>query len=119
MNQQLGGVQNVFRGPIYQQGYGGSLGGTFSRFFRWIVPIAQKHIIPYLKSGLQSVGKEVVNTASSFADNAIKNLSKSATDNLTKLKEKAQTALKGGKRLKKKAKSNIIFKKRKKSDIFG
>ena len=48
MNRQLGGYE-VFKGPMYQQGYG--LGGYFRKFFKWIVPIAEKHVLPHLKSG--------------------------------------------------------------------
>lgn len=37
--KQAGGGSNYdyFRGDVYQKGYG--LGGTFKKFFKWIVPI--------------------------------------------------------------------------------
>ena len=38
------GDYDVFRGSIYQKGYG--LGGNFRKFFNWIVPLFQKYALP-------------------------------------------------------------------------
>ena len=67
MNRHLGGFM-VHQGPMYQQGYG--LGGYFSKFFKWIVPIAEKHALPHLKSGLQAVTSQALDSVSEIAKDA-------------------------------------------------
>ncbi len=110
----------MFRGPMYQQGYG--LGGYFRRFFKWLVPIAQKHVLPHVKDGLETVGKQVLESGKNFARDAIrgKNVRDAAKDRFDEaleiLKDKADKKLSGEGRKKKKRK--IIFKKRKYKDIF-
>ena len=129
MHRQLGGVQNVFRGPMYQQGYG--LGGYFKKFFRWLVPIAEKHVLPHVKSGLETMGKQAIDSVSNIAQDTIKgrNVSEAAQEHvsqaLSNLKDKAEKKLRGEgiKRLKanhpKKKKRKIILKKRiNEHDIF-
>ena len=122
MNRQLGGVQTVFRGPVYQEGYG--LGGYFRKFFKWIVPIAEKHVLPHIKSGLEAIGKQSVESISNIAKDTIKGRNiKEATqqhvneaiDNLTSKAEKHLS----GQALKRKKKSKFIYKKRKNIDIFS
>ena len=132
MNRQLGGVQTVFRGPMYQQGYG--LGGYFKKFFRWLVPIAEKHVLPHVKSGLENIGKQAIESVSNIAHDTIKgrNIRESAqehaTDAINNIKNQAEKKLRGegikklrGEGIKRKAKKNkrIIFKKSKtEHDIF-
>ena len=75
MYRRLGGVQNVFRGPMYQQGYG--LGGYFKKFFRWLMPIAERHVMPHIKSGIETVGKKAVESASRIANDTISGMNES------------------------------------------
>jgi hypothetical protein len=122
MNNRIGGGgQNIFRGPMFQQGYG--VGGYFRRFFRWIVPLAEKHLLPYVKTGMQNVGSKVVDTASMLTKDALygKLTKASANEQIEKtigeLKDQAESTLKGSGRAKR---PKIIFKKRKKKrDIFS
>lgn len=39
-----GGEFEFYKGSPYQRGYG--LGGTFRRFFSWLVPIFKEHALP-------------------------------------------------------------------------
>ena len=116
MHKQVGGYE-VFRGPMYQQGYG--LGGYFRKFFKWLVPIAEKHVMPHIKSGLEVVKNQAFESVADIAKDAIKgkNFKESVKENVTQaidnLKTKAESKLKG-EGLQKKRK--IIFKKRKLSD---
>ena len=79
---QLGGVLNVYKGPMMQEGYG--LGDIFKKFFKCMVPLVKKHAVPLLKSGAQTVGHEVLKSATNIAKDAIdgKNLSESADTNI-------------------------------------
>jgi hypothetical protein len=120
MNRQLGGVEYVFRGPLYQQGYG--LGGYFRKFFRWLVPIAEKHVLPHLKSGASVIGKQALDSFADIAKDTVqgRNIKESFQERsnqaIDNLKEKANKNLSGnGKR---KLSRKIIFKKRIK-DIFN
>lgn len=45
----------VFRGDLYQSGYG--IGGLLSGLFRSIIPTIGRTVKPLLKSGAQSLGK--------------------------------------------------------------
>ena len=118
MYKQYGGVQNVFRGPMYQKGYG--VGGYFRKFFRWLVPIAERHVVPHLKSGLETVGKQAIESAANIAKDTIKgkNIREAAQEHvdtaIDNLKYKAEKKLRGEGKPKKR---KIIFKKRK-FDIF-
>ena len=123
MSRQLGGVQNVFRGPMYQQGYG--LGGYFKKFFRWLVPIAEKHVLPHVKSGLENIGKQAIESVSNIAQDTIKgrNIRESAQEHATEainiIKNQAEKKLRGEGVKRKGKKRQIIFKKRKTAnDIF-
>jgi hypothetical protein len=122
MNRQLGGVQTVFRGPMYQEGYG--LGGYFRKFFKWIVPIAEKHVLPHLKSGIEAVGQQTVESLSNIAKDTIqgKNIKESTNQNLNaaidNLKNRAKKHLNGEALKRKNKKSHFIYKKRKNKDIF-
>ena len=106
MQRQLGGQQLVFRGPLYQQGYG--LGGYFKKFFKWIIPIAEKHILPQIKSGVQEIGKQSIDSLSNIAKDVIKgrDLKEASKVHLStaidNLKEKAESSINGIKRKKKK-----------------
>ena len=96
---QLGGVLNVYKGPMMQEGYG--LGDIFKKFFKWMVPLVKKHAVPLLKSGAQTVGHEVLKSATNIAKDAIdgKNLSESADTNINAavdtLKRKVEDTLEG------------------------
>ena len=120
MNRQLGGYE-VFKGPMYQQGYG--LGGYFRKFFKWIVPIAEKHVLPHLKSGLNVVGNQALASVANIATDAVKgrDIQEAVKENVSQaidnLKTKAERKLRGEGHKQKKKK--IIYKKRKISnDIF-
>jgi hypothetical protein len=110
----------VFKGPMYQQGYG--LGGYFSRFFKWLVPIAQKHIVPHLKSGIERIGREGTETIAKLAQDAFanRNLKDSSKEHLNQavnnLKQSFEDTLEG-KGVKKKIK-RIVYKKARIKDIF-
>ena len=125
MYRKLGGVQIVFRGPMYQQGYG--LGGYFKRFFRWIIPIAQQHLLPHLKTGAETIGKQAVQTISDIANDTIsgRNIKESSKQHfdtaINNLKEKVENKL-NGRGIKRKRNNNklVIYKKRKiNQDIFN
>ncbi len=72
-SKQLGGIL-VYRGPMYtQRGYGfRGLAGYFNRFFRWIMPIAEKHVIPHVKNAGKSIGNELVEAGSKIAKDKIR-----------------------------------------------
>ena len=121
MYRQLGGVQTVFRGPMYQQGYG--LGGYFKRFFKWIIPIAQQHLLPHIKTGAETIGKQAVQTISDIYKDSIngRNIKESSKEHFdtanNNLKQKVENKLigRGIKR-----KRNNKYKKRKNNqDIFN
>ena len=121
----FGGEYKVFRGPLYQQGYG--FGGYFKKFFKWIVPIAEKHLLPKLKYGAEELGKQGIESLSNIASDILKgkNIKKAAEENLNlaidKIKDKVESNLKGS-GIKRKAKK-VFFQKLKKNkkskkDIF-
>ena len=119
-SKQLGGI-NIYRGNFFQRGYG--LGSYFSRFFKWLVPLAKKHALPVLQNAATTVGKEAINTASNIIDDVAKgrnihDASREHTETaINSIKNKIENSLegKGIKRLKKK---KIIFVKKLKKDIF-
>jgi hypothetical protein len=121
---QLGGGQD--RGPQFQQGYG--LGGYFRKFFKWILPIAQKHALPHLQNGAEAIGKQVSESISNIARDTIngKNIKESAQNNidlaLNNLKNKAEAKLRGeGIKRKRSSSRSVIFKRKPKTkhrDIF-
>ena len=125
MYRQLGGVQTVFRGPMYQQGYG--LGGYFKRFFRWIIPIAEQHLLPHIKSGAETLGKQAVQTISDIAKDSIngRNIKESSKEHfdtaINNLKEKIENKLSGKGIKRKKNKNKLVIYKKKKfnQDIFN
>lgn len=110
----------------YQRGYG--LGGTFRRFFSWIVPILKKHALPVIQDGLKEVGKTALGTAADIAKDSLSGMNvkdsfrERTSAAIDTLKEKAERKLdgKGIKRSRKpKKKKYIIIKKRKHlKDIF-
>lgn len=116
----------LYSGMPYQRGYG--LGGTFRRFFSWIVPILKKHAVPVIQDGLKEVGKTALGTAADIAKDSLNgvNIKDAFRDRtsaaIDSLKEKAERKLdgKGIKRSRKqKKKKFIIIKKRKHlKDIF-
>jgi hypothetical protein len=119
-NKQLGGI-NVYRGQFFQRGYG--LGSYFSRFFKWLIPLANKHALPVLQNAASTVGREVINSASNIMNDVSKgrNFSEASKEHtessINTLKNKIENTLegKGIKRLKKK---KIVFVKKLKKDIF-
>jgi hypothetical protein len=99
---------NVYRGAYMQKGFG--LGGTFAKFFKWILPL--------VRPALASVGNKAVDMASNIAEDVSvgKTFNESGTHintALTNAKESIEKKLKGGKR---KRKSKVKFSK--KRDIF-
>lgn len=126
---QEGSGDYIYKGTLTQRGYG--LGGTFQRFFKWIVPLFQKHAVPALQEGAKELGKKALTTVSNVAKDAAegKNVLESAKSHVntaiedlaTKIEEKLEN--KKGRGLKKKLKPKkfkkyIILKKQKVSDIF-
>ena len=90
---------DYFRGNVYQKGYG--LSGTFKKFFKWIVPIFKRLALPVVKSGLKTIGKEALSSATNIANDVIlgKNLKEATNKNisgsLNNLKEKLENKLEG------------------------
>lgn len=108
-----------YKGSPFQRGYG--LGGTFRRFFSWIMPIVQKHAMPAIKE----VGRTAISTAADIAKDAVsgKDLKESAQERVSaaidSIKNKAESKLIDGKGIKRKGKKYYIIKKRKHlKDIF-
>lgn len=114
---QTGG-QSFYRGKLYQKGYG--LGGQFRRFFRWVVPLFKKNILPTLRDGAQILGKEAISTAADISKNLLtgENFKTASTERVNQaidsLKEKIEKKI-DGKGIKRKNNNinNIIFKKKK------
>jgi hypothetical protein len=105
---------------LYQQGYG--LGGYFRRFFRWLVPLAEKHVVPHLKTGVERIGREGSDTIAKLAADAIagRNMRESSKQHvdaaIDNLKKSFEDQLEGkGKKKRRK----IVFKKKKFKDIFS
>ena len=122
MNKYGGG--DVFRGPPYQQGYG--LGGSFRRFFKWMVPLVKQHTVPMLQSGLSEIGRTALGSVGDFAKDVSQgeDVKTAATKHIntavSNLKNQIENKLSGrGKRKHKKPK--ILLKKRTKKfdDIFN
>ena len=94
---KCGGNLNFYKGPTFQKGYG--LGDQFKRFYRWIVPLFKKHAVPHIESGLKTIGKEVLYSASNIAKDVAegRNLKDSTQSNLNasinNLKEVIETKL--------------------------
>ena len=122
MNRQFGGVENVFKGPMYQQGYG--LGGYFKKFFKWLIPIAEKHVMPSIKSGLETIGKQAIDSASRIASDAVngRNIQEAAREHVSQaidnLKSKAENKLAGNGKKRKKFNLQKIISKKQQKDIF-
>jgi len=126
LDQAGGGNYNYYTGELYQKGYG--LGGTFKRFFKWIVPLMRTHVapaiknyaIPKLESGLKTVGKEFLNSAVNVATDVVSgrelkdSVQENAIKSINNLKEQVENNLKGsGKKKTKKVsiKEDTPFKK--------
>jgi len=95
MDQAVGNSFPVFQGPLFQRGYG--LGNVFKRFISWAIPLLKDYALPIAKN----VGKEVINTAASVAQEAIegKDIKESAKE---KIKNTLQNLKQTGKGLKRK-----------------
>ncbi len=65
---QHGGM-DAYNGVYWQQGYG--LGGTFKKFWRWVVPIFKKHALPKIESGLEAIGQEGLSTVKNIAKDVL------------------------------------------------
>lgn len=89
----------LYYGAPYQRGYG--LGGTFRKFFSWIVPIFKKHALPVLNDGLKEVGKTALTTAADIAKDTVNGINirdsfrERTNTALDTLKEKAEKKLEG------------------------
>ena len=122
---QAGGEYNLYKGAVYQRGYG--LGGAFRKFFSWIMPIVKKHALPALESGAKVLGKEAVSAVGEIAKDVLagKNLKNSVHERgsmaIDNIKDYAEKSLEGrGIKKRKSKKKFIIIKKKPKhtTDIF-
>ena len=71
-------MNKVYRGVPGQRGYG--LGGTFRRFFNWVVPLIKKHATPHL----HEVGKKALETVAHISKDLVagKNLKVAAKERI-------------------------------------
>ena len=126
-NKKLIGGYDPYKGMPYQRGYG--IGGTFRKFFRWVVPIFKKHAMPAIKSSAKIVGNEALSSISDISKNIIEgnDIKSSVKKRLNKavdtLKEKVETSIEGNGIKKRKLQKKIIEKNQKKQkrkylDIF-
>ena len=101
---QYGGGE-PFKGPPYQLGYG--LGGSFRKFFKWIVPLVKQHALPQIQSGISDIGRTAMSSVSDFARDVAdgRDLKTSANTHASRaisaVKEKIEKKLSGGKRKRK------------------
>jgi hypothetical protein len=128
MNRYQRGAGNdlgVYRGTLFQKGYG--LGGTFRRFFKWIILIFEKHALPTFESGVKEIGKQALTSVSNITRDvaAGKNLKESAREHvqsaIDNLKSQVENKL-AGKGIKRRSKFKdfiILRKKQKYKDIFS
>lgn len=113
------GAGEPFKGPPYQLGYG--LGGSFRKFFKWIVPLVKQHAMPHIQRGLADLGRTAMSSVSEFARDVAdgKDVQTSAKIHthkaLNSVKEKIENKLNGGKR---KTKKSSVIRKTKKQKIF-
>ena len=120
MGRHIGGTQ-VFRGPMYQDGYG--LGGYFRRFFKWIVPIAQTHALPHLRSGLNAIKNQALDSVANIARDAADgrdvraSVQERVSEAIDSLKNKVERKLRGEGRGRKR--KRIVLKKNIHNDIFN
>ena len=123
-----------YKGTYWQKGYG--LGGTFQKFWKWIVPIFKKHALPSIQTGLETLGNEGISTVKNIAKDVMqgKKFKESAEDNIDiavgNLQKKVEENLEGKgiptetiNKKRKLGKKTIHFKKKKKiqqayQDIF-
>jgi hypothetical protein len=70
----------VFAGAKFQKGHG--IGGLLSGFFKSILPAIGKQVLPLLKSGAKSIGKQVLKRGTSVLKDALagKNIKSSLRD---------------------------------------
>ena len=122
MEQAGGGLDyNYFRGNVYQKGYG--LGGTFRRFFKWVIPLIKTHAVPKIESGFKSVGREFLTSAANIATDVVngRDLKESARENVNNsintVKNRIENSLIGSGK-KRKAKSQKSIKANKKFKKF-
>ena len=113
----------IYRGAPYQRGYG--LGGTFKRFFNWIVPHVKKHALPAIESGAKVVGRTALSTAADIAKDVSsgRNFKEAAEERIDSavesLKEKAEKSFSGkGINRRRKMKKLTFIQKKKIQDIF-
>ena len=87
---QEGSDLPVYRGHSNQRGHG--LGNWFKSFYRYIVPMIQKHALPVLKKGATIVGTEAIKTAANIANDkiAVKKFSETGIERLNEGLEQIQ-----------------------------
>ena len=102
LDQATGNSFPVFQGPSFQRGYG--LGNVFKRFISWAIPLLREYALPIAKN----VGKEVINTAASVANEAIdgKDIKESAKEKIKNSLQNLKQTGKGIKRTKSSPKPN-------------
>lgn len=96
MDQAASGSYPVFRGSVYQRGYG--LGNVFQRFFSWALPLLREHALPLAKN----IGKEMIHNVAGIANDAIegRDLKESAKEKFKSSLEKISQKGRGIKRKK-------------------
>lgn len=138
-NYYVDQASGIFHGPMIQNGYGqkgAGVGRLLKKFMTWITPLAKKHVLPSITSGVKSVSNQIVNSLADFAKDTIsgKNYKEAASDRyeeaVNNLKQQAEQKFEGNgiKRKRsstinkaKKFKKYVILKNNKKSrvkDIF-
>jgi hypothetical protein len=114
MNKYQYGGGEAFRGPAYQRGYG--LGGSFRRFFKWLVPLVSPTIKDLGRTAIGHVGDFAKDVAAGadLKESAARHINTAVNS----LKDRVEKKLRGeGKRNIKRKK--ILIKKKSYNDIFA
>lgn len=85
--EHYGGGLPTFRGEVVQEGYG--LGNIISGFFRSLIPLASKHVVPLIKRSAGAVGKSLLRSGA----NVMKDVILEKKDPKSSLKRHAKTSL--------------------------
>ena len=116
----------VFRGDLYQSGYG--IGGLLSGLFRSIIPTIGRTVAPLIKSGAKALGKAALRAGKQIIKNSGKQSLKESVKRVAKKELRrlgnqgivhAIEHFQGQKRkLPPKKSSKVVKRKKRKTDIF-